>query len=194
MYKPFKQARNFSVHYYEHCIPKNAIYGRLTPTVYIYIKDFKSFYNDDKLARVYIMDAKSNNYFRPFLVKRDNIIFKLAYDFIHKAKIPADTKCINVLCMERGSGKPHDRAVGEYSYKARGRDNSRKYGINDDMKYREITYGGYVMGEKASMVASNVKNKSVIKNASGNIMDRHLAYKNKVQDRYSHEEIRIRKI
>ena len=155
MFKEFKQAKGYNINYHNHCIPKNAIYGRLTKTVYVYIRDFSPFYNDDKLARVYIMDIKKHDNFKPFLIKRDNIIFKLAHDYVCKNNIDKNTKCENVLCMNR-SYKPTERRTNDYVYNARGRDNSQ----NDCMhgiKYREITEHGYRVGQKASLVASSIR-------------------------------------
>lgn len=39
MYKPFKIAQDFTVQYFGICIPKNAIYGRLTKNIYIFVDD-----------------------------------------------------------------------------------------------------------------------------------------------------------
>lgn len=196
MFKDFKIATGYNVNYHNHCIPKNAIYGRLTPTVYIYITDFASFYNDAQVAKIHIMDIKKHDHFKQYLVKNTNVIFKLAHDFIHSKGISPNTKCENVLCINR-TYKPTERRVGEYTYKPTGRDHSRD-DFMQGIKYRELTQGGYNTNTKASMVATGVKPQN---NDHGydhrtdgmKIVDRHVSYRNTVNTAWDKPEVRVRK-
>ena len=155
MFKPFKRALNFNVEYHGTCIPKNAIYGRFTKNVYVYIDDYKQFKNKPKLVKMHIMDVRKESTFKARLVKPDNPIFEIANEYITVHNL-FDMKCENVLCLKRANVGPKDRTVGTYTYNARGRDNSQN-AITDGIKYREYTEEAYHVGKKSSMIASSTR-------------------------------------
>ena len=107
MYKPFKIAQDFTVQYFGICIPKNAIYGRLTKNIYIFVDDFRQFRPNmhNCTISIHLLDIRKDNQFKKYIVKDSNIIFKLCYDFIAKNKL-WDTICENNLCYRKSGVRP----------------------------------------------------------------------------------------
>lgn len=80
--KLLKVAKGYGTQYYNNFIPKNAIYGRLTKTVYIYCIDLKQFGTSNTLFDIYIMDTRTNTQFSKILIKKYSPLYNLLFSYI----------------------------------------------------------------------------------------------------------------
>lgn len=158
MYKPFKIAQDFTVQYFGICIPKNAIYGRLTKNIYIFVDDFRQFRPNmhNCTISIHLLDIRKDSKFKKYIVKDSNIIFKLCYDFIAKNKL-WDTICENNLCYRKSGVRPSWYVAPRRPSQRAFKDPSRFIGINDDMKFKELTVSAHYQYETASMVGVSIR-------------------------------------
>lgn len=158
MFKPFKIATDFTVQYFGICIPKNAIYGRLTKNIYIFVNDFSQFHvnMDNCVISVNLLDARKDNKFKKYIVKSNNPIFKLCYDFVAKNNL-WNVKCENNLCYRKSGVRPSWYVAPRRPSQRAFKDPSRFIGINDDMKFKELTVSAHYQYETASMVGVSIK-------------------------------------
>ncbi len=157
-YKPFKIANSYGINYFNHCIPKNAMYGRINKHTYIYINDYKQFtmnMHNINSIRVHILDTYKQDYFITMTIYKNNPLFKMCYNFVAKNNL-WNVKCENVLCMHRARVIPTLRKPQKYNQNT-GRDRSRTIGINDDIKFKECTVYAHYSYMPASMVGCSIR-------------------------------------
>ena len=79
-----KIAHNFSVNYFGICIPKNAVYGRVTKNLFVYITDFSQFYAGNGKTRfsVYVLDQRKDGHFVKTIVSKHTEWYNMIYAFI----------------------------------------------------------------------------------------------------------------
>ena len=102
-----KIAKNFSVNYFGNCIPKNAVYGRATKSLYVYVDDFQQFhpiYKNTKFT-IYILNSRKDAHFKKTIVSKHTEWYKMLYAYIEYHKLYS-VKCIPVNCINRADGKP----------------------------------------------------------------------------------------
>lgn len=81
LYKPLKIASTFTS--IDACqIPSGALYGRITPNIYIYISDFNQFKQSSPKYTMYIMDMRSDKKFRRVSLTKNNFAYKPILRFI----------------------------------------------------------------------------------------------------------------
>ena len=81
LYKPLKIASTFtSIDRFQ--IPAGALYGRITPNIYIYISDFDQFKQSSPKYTMYIMDMRSYKKFRRVSLTKNNFAYKPILRFI----------------------------------------------------------------------------------------------------------------
>lgn len=81
LYKPLKIASTFTS--IDACqIPSGAVYGRITPNMYIYISDFDQFKQSSPKYVMYIMDMRSDKKFRRVSLTHRNFAYKPILRFI----------------------------------------------------------------------------------------------------------------
>lgn len=195
MYKPFKIATDFTTHYFDTCIPKNASYGRLTKNIYIFIDNYSQFRLNMQgidTITINVLDARKDGRFHKCIIKRyirnrktnemvQNPTFEFCYNFVAKNKL-WNIKCENVLRYKHSGVLPsYYVKQRDPKYRAYG-DNSRIVGIEDDMKYKEITENAHYVYERASMSAEGT--------ASAQRFDIGCRFKNGVK--YDKEWLKIR--
>jgi hypothetical protein len=166
MYKPFKIAADFTTHYFNTCVPKNASYGRLTKNIYIFIDNYSQFRPNmqgiDSIT-INVLDARKDSNFHKCIIKKyirnrktnemvQNPTFEFCYNFVAKNKL-WNTKCENILRYNRSGALPsYYVKQREPKYRAYG-DYSKSVGVNDDIRYKEITENAHYAYERASMSA-----------------------------------------
>lgn len=118
----FKIARNFSVQFYNQCIPKNAIYSRLNKNVIIYVSNYQQFKEAENLKskiQIYKLDVRSNSgKFKPYILDLSkNLDVALCLQLLQfiKENNLYDVKCENQLMLSRIS-KPTRREIPESNY------------------------------------------------------------------------------
>lgn len=81
LYKPLKIASTFTS--IDACqIPSGAVYGRITPNIYVYISDFDQFQSSQPKYTMYIMDMRSDKKFRRTSLTKRNFAYKPILRFI----------------------------------------------------------------------------------------------------------------
>lgn len=71
-----KIANGYGTQYYNNFIPRNAIYGRLSQHVYIYVTNFSQFKDlTQNTYEVYLMDIRRSFRFRRKSVKKNSLTF-----------------------------------------------------------------------------------------------------------------------
>ena len=81
LYKPLKIASTFtSIDRFQ--IPAGALYGRITPNIYIYISDFDQFKQSSPKYTMYILDMRSDKKFRRVSLTKNNFAYKPILRFI----------------------------------------------------------------------------------------------------------------
>lgn len=81
LYKPLKIASTFTS--IDACqIPSGAVYGRITPNIYIYISDFDQFKQSSPKYTMYILDMRSDKKFRRVSLTKNNFAYKPILRFI----------------------------------------------------------------------------------------------------------------
>lgn len=87
--------KSFNTQVYENHIPVNAVYGKISKTVYFFVTDFKQFNTRKNTWCVYIMDTKKGSKFIPQYQKVGNKLYDEILTYIHASKISPDTVCKN---------------------------------------------------------------------------------------------------
>ena len=102
-----KIAKNFSVNYFGICIPKNAIYGRVTKNLYVYITDFMQFFPNNKRTRfeIYVLDQRKDSRFRKTIVSKHTEWYNMIFAFIEYHNHFTE-KVEYQYCINRGLPKP----------------------------------------------------------------------------------------
>lgn len=102
-----KLAKSFTVNYFGICIPKNAIYGRPTRNIYIYIDNMQQFNPTHKRTRfnVHILDARKDAKFHKTTISKHTEWYNLIYAFIEYHDL-FDTVCEYQYCINQAGGKP----------------------------------------------------------------------------------------
>lgn len=158
MYKSFKVSRTFTTQYFGINLPLNCLYGRITQHIYIYIDDYAQFRpNMDgiKAISVNILDSRKDSGFHKYIVNNKNMLFALCYNAVAQNNL-WNIKCENNLCYRKSGVRPsHFVRPQEPSQHAFG-DPSRYVGLNDDMKFNELTIYAHYKGEPASMVGVGI--------------------------------------
>ena len=86
LYKPLKIASSFtSIDAFQ--IPCGAVYGRITPNMYIYISDFDQFQSSQPKYTMYILDMRSDKRFRRTSLTPNNFAYKPIIAFIKANKL-----------------------------------------------------------------------------------------------------------
>lgn len=86
LYKPLKIASTFtSIDAFQ--IPCGAVYGRITPNIYVYISDFDQFKTDRPKYTMYILDMRSDKRFRRTTLTPNNFAYKPIIAFIKANKL-----------------------------------------------------------------------------------------------------------
>ena len=81
LYKPLKIASTFTS--IDACqIPSGAVYGRITPNMYVYISDFDQFKQSSPKYVMYILDMRSDKKFRRVSLTPNNFAYKPILAFI----------------------------------------------------------------------------------------------------------------
>lgn len=81
LYKPLKIASTFtSIDKFQ--VPSGAVYGRITPNMYIYISDFNQFKTERPKYTMYILDMRSDKRFRRTSLTPNNFAYKAILAFI----------------------------------------------------------------------------------------------------------------
>ena len=81
LYKPLKIARTFTS--IDSCqIPAGAVYGRITPNMYIYISDFNQFEKKSDRYAMYILDMRSDKKFRRTTLTKNNFAYNTIVEFV----------------------------------------------------------------------------------------------------------------
>ena len=112
-----KIAKNFSVQYFGNCVPKNAIYGRLSKYVYMYVDNYAQFNNPKvRLFNVKVLDSRKDSRFKDGMIKKGTTIYNMVMALIDSYDL-YDTVCIYPLKMNSDK-KPESRRIGEYVYKS----------------------------------------------------------------------------
>lgn len=74
--KKLKIAKNFDVQYFGMCIPKNAIYGRISKFYYIYVTDFLQFKDTKKtIFSIRAMDTRKHGKFQYAQIKKHSLLY-----------------------------------------------------------------------------------------------------------------------
>lgn len=102
-----KIAKNFSVQYFNNCIPKNAIHGKVTNNIYVYVDDFQQFHPVRKNTRftIWTLDKRKNSVFRRTTISKNTEWYNMIFAFIEYHKLYS-VKCIPVNCTRRAGGMP----------------------------------------------------------------------------------------
>lgn len=81
LYKPLKIATTFtSIDRFQ--IPKGAVYGRITPNMYIYVSDFEQFKIERPKYTMFLLDMRSDNNFRRVSLTKNNFAYEPIISFI----------------------------------------------------------------------------------------------------------------
>lgn len=129
-------SRCFGTNVYDNFIPVNAVYGKISKTVYFYVDDFSQFQTRKNSWFVYIMDIKNgNDKFVKQAQKVGNALYNEIYAYIKASKIPFDTKCV----YHHGSYQRPDRKKSQFetgfTYKTAGnpvrKENAEKFCVTD---------------------------------------------------------------
>lgn len=140
-----KVAQNFSYQYFNQGIPKNAIHGRISKNVYIYVTDYKQFWTPRTRLNVFLLDCRSDDgLFHKTLIKKHSRLYNdiLAMIVYHDLK---DVVCIyprKTKQLER----PELRTTGEYIHRANPRQllDSRAADYGRGITDTSVTAGIYI--------------------------------------------------
>lgn len=118
--KILKVAKNYSVNYFNNCIPKGAIYGRMTRNLYVYIDNFQQFARANAKANhyvyIYMMDTRKESTFHKEKISVHSDWYRMFYAYIAYNNMFAN-KCDNVLCLKRGNSDiPKEKKSPQSNY------------------------------------------------------------------------------
>lgn len=93
--KYIKVSRRIDTQVYHNHIPVNAIYGRISSTIYFYVDDLKQFVSRENSWKVYILDTKTRHgRFTPQIQRVGNSLYNEIVTFIRDNNIDVlNTKC-----------------------------------------------------------------------------------------------------
>lgn len=96
-----KIAKTFDVNYFGICIPKNAVYGRMTKNLYVYITDYAQFTDNRTRFNIYILDKRSKDgRFHRTTISKHTEWYNIIYAFIDYHDL-YDTKVEYQYCLSR---------------------------------------------------------------------------------------------
>ena len=108
-----KVAENFDIQFFGNSIPKNAIYGRISKFVWIYVDDFRQFKTEQTRFDILLLDKRSQSgRFKQEQISKHSDIF---YHILAMIEYHGLTKCEYHL---RLTNKPKMHTVGQPIYNA----------------------------------------------------------------------------
>lgn len=115
--KYLKIAQNFSVQYFGNCIPKNAIYGKVSKVYFLYVDDYKQFFTKQTIFKIWTLDKRSKSgRFQESLIKKHSMIYNHIMAMIEFHELE-NTKCEYQLKLKHVE-KPQRRTTGEFIFSA----------------------------------------------------------------------------